>query len=96
MESNGFPGRINVSQATADELIKAGKRHWLVQREDKIVAKGKGELTAYFIQISDSENRTCVSSEFENRSGMASESSRNSYALAQSTPTRPEDGMYSV
>jgi hypothetical protein len=53
MESNGVPGCIHVSQETADILIKAGKEKWLSQREEKITAKGKGELTTYFVTIGD-------------------------------------------
>ena len=49
MESNGSKGRIHCSQSTADELINAGKAHWITAREDKIVAKGKGELQTYWI-----------------------------------------------
>jgi class 3 adenylate cyclase len=49
MESNGVRGRIHVSQATADALIIKGKSHWLINREDKVVAKGKGEMQTYFI-----------------------------------------------
>jgi class 3 adenylate cyclase len=49
MESNGKPGRIHVSQQTADELIGKGKASWITQREDKIVAKGKGELQTYWV-----------------------------------------------
>lgn len=44
MESHGMKGRIQCSQATADLLIKAGKQHWLVAREDPVEAKGKGKL----------------------------------------------------
>ena len=44
MESNGVKGKIHISQSTADELITAGKAQWLIPREDKIVAKGKGEM----------------------------------------------------
>ena len=44
MESNGMKGRIHVSQETADELIMAGKTSWLKTRQDKITAKGKGEM----------------------------------------------------
>lgn len=41
MESNGIKGRIHVSASTAALLpVK-----WLTEREDKIVAKGKGEMT---------------------------------------------------
>jgi class 3 adenylate cyclase len=49
MESNGKPGRIHVSQQTADKLIGKGKASWITQREDKIVAKGKGELQTYWV-----------------------------------------------
>jgi class 3 adenylate cyclase len=51
MESNGVRGRIHVSQATADALTAQGKGQWLVPREDKIVAKGKGEMQTYFIDM---------------------------------------------
>merc|ERR1712157_557834 len=47
MESNGVKGRIHVSQTTADELEKSGKGTWLTPREDKIVAKGKGEMQTF-------------------------------------------------
>jgi hypothetical protein len=43
MESTGIKDRIQISQETADELIAAGKVHWLTRREDKVIAKGKGE-----------------------------------------------------
>lgn len=51
MESNGEKGKIHVSQATADALIKAGKEKWLTEREDRIVAKGKGEMVTYWVQV---------------------------------------------
>lgn len=54
MESNGVEGRIHVSQETAEELRAMGKGHWLTPREDKIVAKGKGELQTYFIVVGHS------------------------------------------
>ena len=50
MESNGVMGRIHVSQATADVLTRAGKGAWVVPREEKIVAKGLGELQTYFVE----------------------------------------------
>ena len=53
MESNGVRGRIHVSQETANELISKGKGSWLSPREDKIVAKGKGELQTYWVNPRD-------------------------------------------
>lgn len=50
MESTGAVGRIQVSQETADELRSKGKQHWLRPREDKIVAKGKGEMQTYWLE----------------------------------------------
>lgn len=51
MESNGVPSCIHVSQATADALIEAGKENWLVAREEKVTAKGKGLMQTYFVDI---------------------------------------------
>ena len=30
-------------------LVAAGKQHWISKREDKIIAKGKGELQTYWL-----------------------------------------------
>lgn len=49
MESAGKAGRIHVSQKTANCLAAAGKEHWFMHREDKINAKGLGELSTYWI-----------------------------------------------
>lgn len=50
MESTGTPGRVQASQATANLIIQAGKRHWLNPRKQLVVAKGKGEMQTYFIK----------------------------------------------
>ena len=52
MESNGIRDKIQVSQETADLLIEAGKAEWIVPREDKIMAKGKGELQTFWLHVS--------------------------------------------
>jgi len=49
MESTGVQNRIQLSQATADLLILNGKEHWITKRVDKVRAKGKGEMTTYFL-----------------------------------------------
>jgi class 3 adenylate cyclase len=51
MESNSSKGRIQISEATAQLLIKAKKHHWLIKRDDEIEAKGKGNLQTYWLDI---------------------------------------------
>ena len=52
MESNGVPGKIHVSKETANELISHGCGSWLIKRDDKVNAKGLGELETFFVQVS--------------------------------------------
>jgi len=49
MESNGQPGRIHMSQDTANLLEDAGKGHWIEKRTDIVRAKGKGEMQTYWL-----------------------------------------------
>mmetsp|Transcript_22342 Transcript_22342/g.62069 ORF Transcript_22342/g.62069 Transcript_22342/m.62069 type:complete len:633 (+) Transcript_22342:2-1900(+) len=49
MESNGVPGKIQASQATADALAALGKPHWVQKREELIDAKGKGKMQTYWV-----------------------------------------------
>ena len=49
MESTGEAGRVQISQETADLLIAAGKGAWFVPREEKVFAKGKGDLQTYWL-----------------------------------------------
>ena len=49
MESTGMRGKIQISQATADCLITAGKTKWITPRQDKVVAKGKGEMQTFWV-----------------------------------------------
>ena len=49
MESNGVGGRIHCSQETAEALTEMGKETWVTPREDKVYAKGKGELQTYWV-----------------------------------------------
>jgi len=60
MESTGLRGKIQVSQETADLLISAGKNEWLTLREEKVVAKGKGEMQTYWLALG--ENRSDATS----------------------------------
>uniref|UniRef100_A0A7S3DMI4 Guanylate cyclase domain-containing protein n=1 Tax=Entomoneis paludosa TaxID=265537 RepID=A0A7S3DMI4_9STRA len=49
MESTGMRDRIHISQETADLIIAASKSHWVVPREDVVVAKGKGEMRTFWL-----------------------------------------------
>ena len=51
METNSEPGKIHLSQATANELIGAGKEHWLSAREETISVKGKGFMQTYWVLV---------------------------------------------
>jgi Adenylate and Guanylate cyclase catalytic domain len=51
MESTGVPGRIQLSQETADLLTAAGKAHWIKPREETVYAKGKGEMSTFFLHV---------------------------------------------
>ena len=63
MESTGVESRIQLSQQAANALIAQGKQHWLVPREDKIVAKGKGLLDTYFLNMSKTQTASTVTSD---------------------------------
>lgn len=51
MESTGEKSRVHLSSETAKMLVSAGKTSWVKQRDEKVVAKGKGELTTYWLEL---------------------------------------------
>ena len=51
MESTGAPSRIQLSTETADLLVAAGKNNWIREREEKVRAKGKGELQTFWLEV---------------------------------------------
>lgn len=53
MESTGVPGRIHVSEAFAEELKRYNKGSWLTPRDGTIVAKGKGEMSTFWLSIAN-------------------------------------------
>jgi hypothetical protein len=53
MESTGIKNRIHCSKETAELLRKQGKERWILEREDKVIAKGKGELTTFWINTKE-------------------------------------------
>jgi class 3 adenylate cyclase len=58
IETTGEQGRIHISQETADLIIAAEKEHWVQKREEKVVAKGKGELQTYWLNMRAGMTRT--------------------------------------
>ena len=58
IESTGKRGKIHISQETADLLITSGKIHWLEKRDEKVSAKGIGELQTYWLNTRTSTTKT--------------------------------------
>ena len=44
-----YRNRIHISEDTARLITDGGKDHWLTPREEKVQAKGKGQLTTFFV-----------------------------------------------
>ncbi len=83
MESTGIPGRVQVSQETADLLDQANKAHWYEPRPDKVLAKGKGELSTFLLKINQNSKSTT--------SGYASESDTQSVTSSLNSTTHYQD-----
>lgn len=62
MESTGIRGRIQCSRETAELLRQSGKEHWITEREEKVHAKGKGEMQTYFVSVRQSSENDAASS----------------------------------
>jgi class 3 adenylate cyclase len=73
MESNSVAGRIHISQSTALALAARGKGHWVSPREDKIVAKGKGEMQTYWVQIKSEGDSTAKTSVYSSATGTSAQ-----------------------
>jgi hypothetical protein len=52
IETTGERDRIHVSESTAQLLLEAGKKSWLQKRDEVVTAKGKGDMTTYWLLIS--------------------------------------------
>lgn len=82
MESNGERNRIHVSEATAEMLCDAGKNKWVQPRLGKIVAKGKGEMQTYWIEMrraSSDSNSICSTNETDSTTEGPSEEQHPSF-----------------
>ena len=49
LESTGVPGRIQLSEQTAELICAHGKDTWLEERSESVEAKGKGHLKTFFL-----------------------------------------------
>jgi Adenylate and Guanylate cyclase catalytic domain len=83
MESNGLPGKIHVSEATANELMHHGKPHWVTMRAEKVIAKGKGELQTYWVSVREKTIKNSTTTANISSSGM----------IFSPDDTRPEGQM---
>jgi len=77
MESNGVRNRIHISLETANILKAGGKNHWVTPRKDKIMAKGKGELETFFLDM----KKQSSGSQTSKKSGTSATSSDGSIHL---------------
>ncbi|CAB9498281.1 Receptor-type guanylate cyclase gcy [Seminavis robusta] len=88
MESNGEPNRIHCSEETAKLLAAAGKEQWIIPREDKIFAKGKGELQTFWVHPSSTPSLASAISGVTDASSL-----RKSARLNITTPISPSPAV---
>lgn len=61
IESTGEPGRIHMSQETAEALTALGKANWLQKRPNMMEVKGKGKLQTYLL-LEKEKASSCIDS----------------------------------
>jgi class 3 adenylate cyclase len=75
VETTGAPNKIHLSSDTAELLTASGKGHWVQMRSEKVVAKGKGELQTYWLDMKGTSSRSqtsgSVSSDANSRDNLA-------------------------
>lgn len=88
MESTGIPNRVQISESTAELLEQVNKAHWYELREDKVQAKGKGELTTYLLKI-HRDNKLAT----QHSSGYMTESDTQSVASSLNSDAKYRDEL---
>lgn len=68
VESTGRPSLIHISKETADLIVAAGKKSWVREREDCVLAKGKGELSTFWLRVGTSNDDSVSESGSSNMS----------------------------
>jgi hypothetical protein len=94
MESTGKPGRIQISQDTADLIVAAGKSAWISKRDEKVVAKGKGEMQTYW--LSPGEQRSDTTSNPETASSHSGSNESEPSELENEAHAEGESEMKTV
>lgn len=75
MESTGLRNHIQISEETARLIKEAAKDHWLTPRNETVQAKGKGELSTYWVFEKRDRRMSCASTVGSTDSSLSSESS---------------------
>jgi len=58
VETTGERAKIQISADTAKLLVEAGKDNWFKPRDDKVYAKGKGEMQTYWLKLGKKGSKT--------------------------------------
>ena len=66
IESTGLPGKIHLSGPTAELLKEAGYSDWVVPRQEKVTAKGMGDITTYWLEMKKDIAPTGATGDFSN------------------------------
>lgn len=73
MESTGVGGKIHISEETANSIKSYGKTHWMIPRDDKVTAKGKGEMNTFWLSIRKSNTNSSTYSAGDSTENYANE-----------------------
>lgn len=90
MESTGVNNQIQISQETADQLIARGKSHWCEPRQETVEAKGKGELSTYFLNEGQIMRRTDRATSFSDTGSVVSNSTTSNSGLTSAADSRED------
>ncbi|KAG7338693.1 adenylate/guanylate cyclase [Nitzschia inconspicua] len=95
MESTSLPGKIQVSQKTAELIIENGKGSWLTAREDPVNAKGKGMLQTYWLDPSRGKSGSVISStaDVETESSFGRDDPRSLHNISTSLTKESKEEM---
>jgi hypothetical protein len=91
MESTGIKNRIQCSTATAELLLASGKSQWITPREEKVFAKGKGELQTYWVQINKNSSNTATDATAANAAAGAENNASNNTRMKTASTSSPSE-----